>query len=128
MTRAALLNGLRLIIALAVMLSALPFLRAAPGMHDVGMAQTMDAGLTPEDASDWIGHGHSHDEDDVDPDHRPGHGPEHKDHSHVTLGLAAAPASLKAPDGKFLRQWVQGRPPSYLSFRLDRPPCPSLVA
>jgi hypothetical protein len=60
--------------------------------------------------------------------HLPGHGPEHKDHSHVTLGLAAAPASLKAPDGKFLRLWEQGRPPSYLTFRLDRPPCPSFVA
>src|SRR3954467_3689905 len=128
MTRASLLNGLRLVIALAVMLSALPFLRGAPSMHDVGMAQTVSAGMTPVDLSDWIGHGHSHDDDDADPDQRPGHGPEHKDHSHVTMGLAAAPASLTAPDGKFLRQWEQGRPSSHLSFRLDRPPCPSFVA
>jgi hypothetical protein len=128
MTRAALLNGFRLIIALAVMLSAFPSLRAAPGMHDVGMAQAVDAGLTPGDPSDWVGHGHSHDDDETDPDHRPGHGPEHKDHSHVTMGLAAAPASLKAPDGKSLRLWEQGRPSSHLSFRLDRPPCPSFAA
>ena len=78
--------------------------------------------------ADQLGHGHSHDDDNPDPDHRPGHGPEHKDHSHVTLGLAAAPASLIAPDGTFLRRWEQGRPPSHLSFRLDRPPCPSFVA
>ena len=127
MTRAALLNGFRLLIALAVMLSALPFLRGAPSMHEVGSAQIMDS-LASADVSDEIGHGHSHD-DDVDlPDHRHGHGPEHKDHSHVTMGLAAAPAALIVPDGKFLRQWEQGRPPSYLSFRLDRPPCSSFVA
>ena len=125
MTRASLLNGLRLIIALAVMLSALPFLRGAPSMHEVALAQIMDS-LASAGFADEVGHGHSHDDDD--PDHRPGHGPEHKDHSHVTLGLAAAPASLIAPDGKFLRLWEQGRPPSHLSFRLDRPPCPLSVA
>lgn len=127
MTRAALTKGFRLIIAVAVMLGALPFLRAAPAMHDVGLEQVV-ASLASKGLPDWSGHGHSHDDDEVDPDHRPGHGPEHKDHSHVTLGLAAAPASLKAPDGKFLRQWEQGRPSSHLSFRLDRPPCPSFVA
>lgn len=125
MTRAALLNGLRLIIAVAVMLSALPFLRAAPSMHEIGQAQVMDS-LGSATHSDGVGHGHSHDDDD--PDHRPGHGLEHKDHSHVTLGLTAPPASLIAPDGRFLRLWEQGRPPSHLSFRLDRPPCPLLVA
>ncbi|WP_114944628.1 hypothetical protein [Microvirga calopogonii] len=127
MTKASLLNGLRLIIALAVMLSALPFLRGAPPMHEVGSAQIMDS-LAPADAPDEIGHGHSHDDDVDPPDHRHGHGSEHKDHSHVTMGLAAAPASLKAPDGKLLRQWEEGRPPSHLSFRLDRPPCPLFVA
>jgi hypothetical protein len=76
---------------------------------------------------DGSGHGHSHDDDEPDGTHPPGHGPEHKDHSHVTLGLAAAPASLITSDGKFLRQWEQGRPPSHPSFRLDRPPCPSFV-
>jgi hypothetical protein len=126
MTRAALLNGFRILIALAVMLAALPSLRAAPAMHDVGLAQVMDDGLTSADLADGIGHRHSHDDDD--PDHQPGHGPEHKDHSHVTLGLAAVPASLVAPDDTFLRQWEQGRPPSHLSFRLERPPCPSLAA
>jgi hypothetical protein len=127
MTRAALLNGFRVLIALAVMLAALPFLRAAPAMHGFGSAQVMD-GPASAGSLDHIGHGHSHDDDDLDPDHRPGHGPEHKDHSHVTLGLATVPASLIAPDGTFLRQWEQGRPPSSLSFRLDRPPCPSFVA
>jgi hypothetical protein len=118
MTRAALLNGLCLIIALAVMLSAL---------HDVGPAQVVDS-LASAGVSDQIGHGHSHDDVDLDPEHRPGHSLEHKDHSHVTLGLTALPVSLIAPDGKFLRLWEQGRPPSHLSFRLDRPPCPLSVA
>jgi hypothetical protein len=128
MTRAALLNGLRLIIAVAMMLGALPFLRVAPSMHEVGAAQVMDS-LASASHSDEIGHGHSHDDDDMDPpDHRHGHGLEHKDHSHVTLGLAAAPASLIGPDGKILRLWEQGRPPSHLTFRLDRPPCPLSVA
>jgi hypothetical protein len=127
MTRASLLNGIRLIIALAVMLSALPFLRGAPSMHEVASAQIMDNPASAGPA-DHVGHGHSHDDDDLDPDHRPGHGPEHKDHSHVTMGLAAAPASLIAPDGKFLRQWEHGRRSSHLSFRLDRPPCPSFAA
>jgi hypothetical protein len=127
MTRTSLLNGLRLIIALAVMLSALPFLRGAPSMHEFASAQVM-TGLASTGLVDQLSHGHSHDDDDADPDHRPGHGPEHKDHSHVTLGLVAAPASLIAPAGKFLRQWEQGRPSSYLSFRLDRPPCPLFVA
>jgi hypothetical protein len=126
MTRAALLNGLRLIIALAVMLSALPFLRAAPAMHDVGLGQVV-ASAASIDLPDWSGQGHSHD-DDLDSDHRPSQGLEHKDHSHVTLGLTAPPASLIAPIGTFLRRWEQGRPSSYLSFRLDRPPCPSFVA
>jgi ABC-type Zn2+ transport system substrate-binding protein/surface adhesin len=127
MTRAALLNGFRILIALAVMLSALPFLRAASSVHEVGLAQIMDS-LAFADHSDEIGHAHSHDDDMDPPDHRHGHGLEHKDHSHVTLGLTALPASLKAPDGKFLRVWEQGRPPSHLTFRLDRPPCPLSVA
>jgi hypothetical protein len=127
MTRAALLNGFRFIIALAVMLSALPFLRAAPSSYEIVASHTVDA-FVHAGLVDEMGHGHSHDNDDLDPDHRPGHGPEHKDHSHVTLGLAAAPASLTAPAGTFLRQWEQGRPSSHLSFRLDRPPCPSPVA
>jgi hypothetical protein len=127
MTRAALTKGLRLIIAVAVMLGALPFLRAAPVMHDVGLGQVV-ASIASTGLPDWSGHDHSHDDDEIDPDHRPGQGLEHKDHSHVTLGLAAAPASLIAPDGRFLRHWEQGRPSSYLSFRLDRPPCPSVVA
>jgi hypothetical protein len=127
MTRAALLNGFRILIALAVMLSALPFLRAALSVHEVGSAQSMDS-LVSADLSDDIGHGHSHDDDMDPPDHRHGHGLEHKDHSHVTLGLAATPALLIAPDGTFLWHWEQGRPSSHLSFRLDRPPCPSFDA
>jgi hypothetical protein len=127
MTRAALTKGFRLIIAVAVMLGALPFLRAAPAMHDVGLGQVV-ASVASTGLPDWSGHGHSHDDDDLDPDHRAGHGLEHKDHSHVTLGLTAPPASLIAPDGRFLRHWGQGRPPSHLSFRLDRPPCPLSVA
>jgi len=127
MTRASLLNGFRLIIALAVMLSALPFLRAAPSFSEIAAAHTMDA-LVHAGIADQIGHGHSHDDDVSDGMHLPGHGPEHKDHSHVTLGLAAAPASLKAPDGKFLRLWETCREPSDPSCRLDRPPRSLLVA
>ena len=127
MIRAAFLNGFCGIIALAVMLSALPFVRAASAMHDLGPAHIMNS-LASAGLSDQTGHGHSHDDDDLDPDHQSCHGPEHKDHSHVTMGLTSAPASLKAPDGKFVRQWEQGRPPSHHSFRLDRPPCPLSVA
>jgi hypothetical protein len=126
MTRATLTTGFRLFIALAVILGALPFLRAVPAMHGVGLGQVV-ASVVSTGLPDLSGHGHSHD-DDPDPDHRPGHGLEHKDHSHVTLGLAAPLASLIAPDGTFLRLWEQGRPPSHLSFRLDRPPCPLSVA
>jgi hypothetical protein len=104
MTRAALLNGLRLIIAPAVMLSALPFPRAAPSFSGLAVSRTAHA-LVHARISDRIGHGHSHhDDDDLDPDHQPGHGSDHKDHSHVPLGLAAQPASLISPDvrGDFL--------------------------
>src|SRR5215207_3705303 len=127
MTRAALLNGFRLIIALAVMLSAVPFLRAAPSSYEITTSHTVDA-FVHAGVLDKSGQGHSHDDEESDGKHLPGHGPEHKDHSHVTLGFAAAQASLIAPDGKFLRRWEQGRPPFHLSFRLDRPPCPSFVA
>ena len=112
MTRASLLNGLCLVIALAVMFSAVPFLRAAPSSYEVAASHTMDA-FVHAGLVDGIGHGHS---------------PEHKDHSNVTLGLASAPASLVAPYGTFLRQWEQGRPSSHLSFHPDRPPCPSFAA
>ena len=123
MTRAALLNGFRILIALAVMLSALPYLRAASSVHEGGSTRIIES-LASAALSDEIGHGHSHDDTMAMPDHRHGHGLEHKDHSHVTLGLTAPPASLIAPDGRFLRLWEQGRPPSHFSFRLDRPPCP----
>lgn len=127
MTRAASLNGFHLIIALAVMMSAVPFLRAAPWFSEIAASHTVDA-FVHAGLVDEIGHGHSHADDESDGMHLPGHGPENKDHSHVTLGLPAAPASLIAPNGKFLRQWEHGRPPSRLSSRLDRPPCPLFVA
>jgi hypothetical protein len=121
------MNGFRLIIALAVMLSAVPFLRAAPSFSEIAASHTADA-FVHAGLVDEIGHGHSHDDDEPDSRHLPGHGPDHKDHSHVTLGLAAAPASLITPDGTFLRQWDRCCLASELSFRLDRPPCPSFVA
>lgn len=128
MMRAALLNGFRLIIALAVMLNALPFLGAAYSYpHKITASHTMRA-FAHVGAVDGSGHGHSHNGDDLDPDHRPGHGPEHKDHSQVTLGLATPPAPLIAPDGKFVRQWKQDCPLSYLSCRLDRRPYPLFLA
>jgi hypothetical protein len=127
MIRVALLNGLRVIIALAVMMSASPFLRAAPAMHDVGTSQVVE-GLKASDLSGQIGHGHSHDDDDLDPGHRADHGLEHKDHSHVTLGLAAPPTSLIGPVGKVLRKHEQCRSSTDLLFPLDRPPCPVFAA
>lgn len=117
------MNSIRLIIALGVMMSAIPSLRATSTMHDFGPAQVMGA-FKSADLSDQFDHRHSHDADDLDPNHSPDHGSEHKDHSHVTLGLAGPPASLSAPNGTFVRQWGQCRPSSYFSFRLDRPPCP----
>jgi hypothetical protein len=127
MMRAALLNGLCLIIALAVMLSAVPFLRAAPSPSETTISHTADA-FAHAGLATVVDHGHSHDDDELDGMHPPGHGPEHKDHSHVTLGLTPPPASLISQDGKFVRLWEQGGPPSHLSFRLDRPPCPLSVA
>lgn len=121
------MNSFRLIIALGVMMSAIPFLRATSSMHDFGPAQDMGV-FKAADLSGQFGHSHSYDADDLDPDHSPGHGPEHKDHSHVTMGLAGLPAFLSAPNGTFLRQWEQGRPASYRLFRLDRPPCLSFIA
>src|SRR5688500_1152401 len=100
MIRAALLCGFRLVIAIALVLSVLPFLRTGPATHDFGHVQVMK-GDGSSDLSHPNAHGHSHDDDDLPPDHLAAHGPEHKDHSHVTLGLAAAPASLIAPHSKF---------------------------
>jgi hypothetical protein len=128
MTRAAILKVFRLIIALAVMMSAVPSLRSAPSFQEVATSHTIDA-LVHAGLADGVGHGHSHGDDDASgAEHPPGHGHEHKDHSHLTLGLAAPPASLNAPYGKLLRQRERCREPADPSCGLDRPPRRSFVA
>lgn len=127
MMAAAILRGFCLLIAIAVMASASPFLRATAASHDIAAFPTVNV-LVFTAPVDETGHGHSHDDDESGGAHLPGHGPEHKDHSHVTLGFAAAPPSLTAPQGRILLQWDEDRPGSNPSFLLDRPPCPSFVA
>jgi hypothetical protein len=128
MARATLLNGLRLIIAFAVMMSALPSLRVGPAFQEVATYHTVDA-FVQAGLADEASHGHSHDDNDGSgTEHPPGHGPEHKDHSHLTLGLAALPESLSAPDGKLLREWDHCREPADPSWGLDRPPRSLFVA
>jgi hypothetical protein len=121
-SRAALLLGIRLITAFAVMLNALPVLRAGPSFHEFSPLPAIEeffggAGLK--------GHTHSHADDD-EPESKPvpAHGQEYKDHSHVALGLAPPPAALStAPKGKLLRVWDHCRATADPPFRLDRPPC-----
>jgi hypothetical protein len=127
MTRAALLNGFRLIIALAVMLSAVPSLRASSSLHGLALASVL-GDLSPASRLDQVVHGHSHDHDDADLGQDPDRGPEHKDHSHVTLGLTSSPASLTVPDGKILRREERCRDPARTACRLERPPRPASVA
>lgn len=119
MLRAALLNGLRLITVLAVILSAVPFLRAAPPSHQGAVLQAVygaDLGVGSET------HSHSHD-DDADGPSLPFHGHEYADHSHVTLGLPTPPSSVIGPEGRLVRTREDCRSSADPRYRLDRPPC-----
>src|SRR5688572_2220479 len=106
--RTALLNGLRLLIALAVMLGSSP-LRYADSAHSSSILAWAAELAVQSD------HGHSHgDEDthDIDPVSSHGsHGHEHQDHSHVALGLAPPLIStLVAPAGRLVRRWDHSSP------------------
>ena len=123
MSRAAILNALRLVTALAVMLSAVPFLRAKPASQDGRHSYAVQA--TDLGKGGHVGHTHSHShDDDEDGTALPSHGHEYTDHSHVTFGLPAPPStSLSAPEGRLVRareNWPAAAGPP---FRLDRPPC-----
>src|SRR5918993_3581862 len=124
----ALRNAVRLLTALAVMLSGLSGLRAAPAFHESGAVQAVEAAAeTVLAADDHLAHPHSHDAD-FDGGQWPGHPHEHKDHSHVALGLPAPLTSLLPPQGTILRLREECRAPSYLPFPLERPPCGLSVA
>jgi hypothetical protein len=122
MSRSVILQGLCLLIALAVMLGASPLRYAGPGPNVDGLAQAVDHATLAD--------GHSHDDSDVsEAGPLPEHGLEHQDHSHVLLGLASAPASLgPRPLGELLRLRGSCRATSDPPYRLDRPPCVLSVA
>src|SRR5829696_2661419 len=97
LARSAILNAVRLITALAVMLSAMSGVRAAPMFHESGAVQGVKAAAGIIIAAiDEYSHAHSHD-DDCDGGSCLGHPHEHKDHSHVVFGLPAFSTSLVAP-------------------------------
>jgi hypothetical protein len=122
MSRAAILNGLRLVTAWAVILSGIPFLRAGPASHDLGHSYAMQAGADFGQAS-FAGRTHSH-FDDHDGTALPSHGHDYTDHSHVMLGLPAPHStSLNAPEGRLVRARDGCRVSAGPPFRLDRPPC-----
>ena len=124
MSRAAILNGLRLVTALAVMLSAVPFLRAGPGFHEVGHSYAREAADLGQGSPGGHTHSHSHDDGEDDGTALPSHGHDYTDHSHVTFGLPApASASLTAPEGRLVRVRAHCPPAAGPPFRLDRPPC-----
>lgn len=121
-SKAALLRGLRLLVALTVMLGVSPLREG--GRHHDEMAQTVALTLDHDH-----GHSHSYDEDfqAEDPLLLQGHG--HQDHSHVALGLTApAPNLMAVLEGSLLRlvnHWPGVADPPY---RLERPPCVLSVA
>jgi hypothetical protein len=124
MRRAAILNALRLVIALAVILSAVPFLGAAPasqgGAHFYAV-QEADLGMGNQGGHT---HSHSHGDGEDDGTALPSHGHEYTDHSHITFGLPTpTSASLTAPERRLVRVPEQCPPAARPPFRLDRPPC-----
>jgi hypothetical protein len=115
MSKASFMNGLRLIIALAMVAGILSF-----GSHSVWSSHS--PGMTLAVAGDVDGdHGHNHGSDeDRYPAHVDGHNP--VDHSHVTMSLAAAPAELAcARSAAWHRRppWAAWGEPLY---SLERPP------
>jgi hypothetical protein len=118
MSRASLLNALRLVTALAVMLSAMPFLRGAAPSHDIGVIEVM-----ADFGADRHTHAHSHDED-TDGATQPFHGHEYTDHSHVAFGLPAPPpVDMTGPEGRVVRIRDDHPRAAGLPYRVDHPPC-----
>src|SRR5215207_8772863 len=122
LARSAILNAVRLITALAVMVSAISGVRAAPTFHVSGAVQGVEAeaGIILA-AVDENSHAHSHDHD-CDRGCL-GHSNEHKDHSHVVFGLPAVSMSWVAPRSNSVRLREQNRATAHLLFPLERPPC-----
>lgn len=116
------MNAVRLITALAVMLSAMSGVRAAPTCHESGAVQGVEAAAGIIFAAvDEYSHAHSHD-DDCDGGCL-GHSNEHKDHSHVVFGLPAVSMFWVAPRSNSVRLREQNRATAHLPFPLERPPC-----
>ena len=125
---AAILNGLRVVTALAVMVSAVPFQRAGLASHDHGRAYAQEAAVNLGQVAGHT-HSHSHDDDFEDGTALPPHGHEHADHSHVAFGVPAPPStSLPAPEGRLVRAREHCPAAAGPPFRLDRPPCLSSCA
>jgi len=122
LARSAILNAVRLITALAVMLSAMSGVRAAPMCHESGAVQGVEAAAGIIFAAvDENSQAHSHD-DDCDGACL-GHSNEHKDHSHVVFGLPAVSMFWVAPRSNSVRLREQNRATAHLPFPLERPPC-----
>ena len=123
-SKAALLAGLRLILALALLLGGDLFLRHSsaghhsPSVHADGNGQQGEL----QDAAAHEEHSH----DDGSADKSSGHNA--VDHSHVTLGLAAQPAGLTRPDSNLLWQESPDLNFSAPNFPLERPPRGPIVA
>jgi hypothetical protein len=124
--RSAIMNAVRLLTALAVMLSAISGLRAAPTFQEsVRWVEAAAEIITA--VIDEYSHAHSHD-DDCDGGPCLGHPHEHKDHSHVVFGLPAFSMSLVAPRSRSVRLHEQCHGSAHLPFPLERPPCRLSVA
>jgi hypothetical protein len=121
LSKTALLNGLRLLVALAVMLGVSPLREGGFARPGDGAAQVPNLSHSHATALD---HSHNHDEDTRTADQMPSHGHQYQDHSHVALGLAPPAASLGlwAP-GTLVRVHAECRATSDPPYRLDRPPC-----
>ena len=117
------MNALRIVTALAVMLSAVPFVPAGVASHDGGHSYAVEA--ADLDPGTLAGHTHSHSHNDGDDGTAlPSHGHEYTDHSHVTFGLPAPlSTSLTAREGRIVRRREHCPAAAGPPFRLDRPPC-----
>jgi hypothetical protein len=128
LARSAIMNAVRLLTALAVMLSAMSGLRAAPTFQESGAVRVVEAAAEIIIAAiDEYSHAHSHD-DDCDGGPCLGHPHEHKDHSHVVFGLPTFSMSLVAPRSRSVRLHEQYRASARSPSPLDRPPCGLSVA
>lgn len=111
-----LMNGLRLVVVLAIMAGVLSFGGHSTLSHDPGAILA-----TLADVEDGGGHGHDHDADGEKPfGHGPGHNP--LDHSHTAMAAVMMPATSPPAAGTV---WHGGPPRpggSEPLYPLDRPP------